>query len=413
MKFLLTLLYLLQVCADYAPMAGYTPVSDVVTHSKIDLDLRDLNTELKERDWSEALSVYSDGGNSVKSSGSIRTLHEFSTSAPRKMIAEPYYQLYSSYWNDTLYADNFIYRTLNDNTLDNVTKEELVMKGSQYQNLWMYVIHEMEDAIQDCLKGDLTLNDGGPHAWDEAWAFYTGSLEDGTGSGVAGYALAEKRCKNFGTCGKTISKVNERLLELYKEGSGRLQMWDCNSVFKVKNEIIKYSTVPLIQGLLRYLYKSDPNGGNGKSKEIAEGCIFARSVLPQIAYCDQRVADIVEANMHHDLTNPVKDGYKLVKTQIESVYDCLNITCDNIGGLLAYDDVYFDGMGPCDDKVVKMDITLSTGVIVAVALISVFGALALMFSVYYRVNYVRLSHKYDTLLIKSKSAQADTPQNAI
>ena len=394
-------------------MAGYSPVSNVVTHSNIDLDLRDLKTELKERDWAEAILVYSNGGNSVKSSGSIRTLRGFSTSAPRKMIAQPYYQLYSSYWNDTLYADNFIYRTLDDNTLDNMTKEELVMKGAQYQNLWMYVIHEMEDAIQDCLNGDLTLNDGGPHAWDEAWAFYTGSLEDGTGSGMAGYALAEKRCKNFGTCGITISKVNEQLLELYKEGSGRLQMWDCNSVFKIKNEIVKYSTVPLIQGLLRYLYKSDPNGGNGKSKEIAEGCIFARSVLPQIAYCDQSVADVVEANMHHDLTHPVKDGYKLVKTQIESVYNCLNITCSDVGGLLAYDDVYFDGMEPCEDKVVKIDNTLSSGTIVAIVLISVFGGTALLFSVYYRVTYMRLRNKYDTLLISSRPTKVTTPQNAI
>ena len=116
-------------------------------------------------------------------------------------------------------------------------------------------------------------------------------------------------------------------------------MWDCNSVYKIKDLIVKYTTIPLIQGLLMYLYKSDPNGGNGKAKEIAEGCIFARSVLPQLAYCDKHVADIVEENMHHDSVVSVKDGYKFVKNKIESVYSCLNITCLDIGGLISYENV--------------------------------------------------------------------------
>ncbi|CAN0536084.1 unnamed protein product, partial [Scytosiphon promiscuus] len=78
----------------------------------------------------------------------------------------------------------------------------------------MYVIHELEDALADCEEGgvlssivvaDTTNNDGGVVAWDEGWAFYTGSLE---GTDVGGtpdegqmlYALAEKRCENFKTC---------------------------------------------------------------------------------------------------------------------------------------------------------------------------------------------------------------------
>ena len=142
---LIGFLYLTSSLCDYLPIAGYSPVSDVIMHSRIDLDLRDLKTELLEEDWIQSFDVYSNGGNSIKLSGSIRTLQKFSTSAPNKMIAEPYYQLYSSYWNDTLYADNFILNTLNDVTLDSIIKEELVMKGVQYQNLWIYVIHEMEN----------------------------------------------------------------------------------------------------------------------------------------------------------------------------------------------------------------------------------------------------------------------------
>ena len=71
----------------------------------------------------------------------------------------------------------------------------------------MYVLHEFEDAIGDCLAGNIfdnEANEGGdsPHAWDEGWAFYAGSLEgtDGSGSGQMIHQLAEKRCKDFGTC---------------------------------------------------------------------------------------------------------------------------------------------------------------------------------------------------------------------
>ena len=99
------------------------------------------------------------------------------------------------------------------------------------------------------------------HAWDEAWAFYAGSLEVGSfrdtlvnhdqifsytmmimiGSlyrrpnqsnlkGTAGnsegrmlYRLAEKRCKNFGTCRTNIAEVNKQILSLFISGKKSLE----------------------------------------------------------------------------------------------------------------------------------------------------------------------------------------------
>merc|ERR1719272_2164327 len=85
---------------------------------------------------------------------------------------------------------------------EDVYREECANKGSAYMNSWMYVVHELEDALSDCAKGNVADNDMGVHAWDEGWAFYAGSLEgtDGSGKGALVYALAEKRCQNFGTC---------------------------------------------------------------------------------------------------------------------------------------------------------------------------------------------------------------------
>lgn len=102
------------------------------------------------------------------------------------------------------------------------------------------------------------------HAWDEGWAFYAGSLEgeDGSGAGYMLHALADKRCINFGTCtgdddGDDIagtSAVNEEMLELFKQGLGKLQSSDCNGADSIKDKIVDLMTVPLMQGVLRCLY---------------------------------------------------------------------------------------------------------------------------------------------------------------
>lgn len=107
---------------------------------------------------------------------------------------------------------------------------------------------------------DLTANDGGPHAWDEAWAFYAGSLQEiGGDEGQMIYALADKRCANFGTCTgdddgsdtSGTSAVNAEIRDLFQEGVGKLQNGDCDEVEGIKDNIVDLMTVPLLQGVLR------------------------------------------------------------------------------------------------------------------------------------------------------------------
>ena len=111
---------------------------------------------------------------------------------------------------------------------------------------------------------DLTANDGGVHAWDEGWAFYAGSLEGTTAAGSADggqmlFALAEKRCENFGTCtGDSngddftgISAVNTDLLALWEKGLGHLQAQECTAAAAVIEDIVALMAVPLVQGVLR------------------------------------------------------------------------------------------------------------------------------------------------------------------
>jgi len=344
-------------------IVGYTPGTSVVPHSMIDVDQDAMNTAAAGGDFYTAAQHYALGGASVKSSGAIRTLRGFSTGLDRKACPsdpasrpdatvdehgciEPLFSMYKSYYNSPTYADDIVSAALSgtgDYTgLPEIGRKEIAVKGSAYMNVWMYAIHEMEDAILDCHEGETT---SGVHAWDEFVAFYAGSLEGasvgGSPAGEMPYRLAEKRCANFGTCGPDgVSQVNTAVLAASNAGRDLLAAGDCDGAALQMELIKKQITIPLIQGMLRYAYKADPNGGAGASstggvKELAEGHIFAKAVLPQIAECDLAAAATIERNF--DPVTPVVDGYATVFESVQSVYHCLGLVCEDIGTLLEVD----------------------------------------------------------------------------
>ena len=119
---------------------------------------------------------------------------------------------------------------------------EVIQKMAVYTNAWLYTIHEFEDAVADCKAATLYDNDEGVHAWDEGVAFYTGSEAGAAGhytpagatDGVMLYALANKRCKNFKTCGvgeySGNSAVNIALFDQFALGKNACQVGDCPTV---------------------------------------------------------------------------------------------------------------------------------------------------------------------------------------
>ena len=83
------------------------------------------------------------------------------------------------------------------------------------------------------------------------------------------YALAEKRCENYGTCSGSnilqnaanfrgeggIANVNLELLKLYNRGADLLTLGQCDAVATVVREMEVQMTIPNVQGILRYAYK--------------------------------------------------------------------------------------------------------------------------------------------------------------
>merc|ERR1711988_1222418 len=337
-------------CTGYTAIAGYWPGSDVTEHNKIDLDQHAITTSLKSGDFVSAKTMYTTGANSQGSNG-FRTLQGFSTSAQAKMYEGcagcPYehYSRFFNYYGDYNYADKWVLAALDGastgfpnvrgnadfNIVDDVaTRTEAVKKGTAYMNVWMYVIREFEDAIDDCLTCTSNCNEhsnyNSVHAWDEGVAFYTGSLEGtdlgGTSAGEMPYRLAEKRCANFKTCGSKgdsttgISKVNNDLFELFLEGEMQLS-----------------------------------SGSDDGPKAKAEGAVFAASVLPLVNHCNPGSASTIFSNMRVGASSTT---WSDVKSAFESNYACLGISCAEVGGL--WDgSTYSAFASPCSEEVATLD----------------------------------------------------------
>ena len=219
-------------------------------------------------------------------------------------------------------------------------------------NVWMYVIHSMETAIDDCYKGEVDFNQGDGDAWDQAVAFYSGSLEgtDGKGKGKLVHEIADERCIDFKTCGPPGDRtdgqayVNHQIRKYFKFGQRHLVAGECDDAKASKEKIEDLMAVPLVQGTLKYAHKLEFDKADKKAH--VEGASYAAAVLPLVYHCDARAAQAIHDNMGVGASSTT---FAHVKNAFQETYRCMGITCDEVGGY--YDDAtldYFEGAAPCD-----------------------------------------------------------------
>jgi len=295
-----------------------------------------------------------------------RTIAGFSLQAEEKMSKYQDFKYFKEYYGVGDYGHHWVTKAFeggkteftNGNadfsTYNYVGKTEAIKKGTVYLNIFMYVVREYEDAIDDCQKGCNTCNDDPVHAWDEGVCFYTGSLEgqEGTSDGKLLHQLADKRCSNFKTCGengneiKGVSKVNIDLFQKLSLGKQQVADGECDAAQVTLGEIIPMMYIPLIQGTLRYAYKVGELKETEKSQ--AEAAVFAASILPRIHAANPESAKIVHDNLQAPA--PPSTDFRAVKLAIESAYESIGIKCADVGGL--WNDAtgeYYVGMEPCKD----------------------------------------------------------------
>ena len=264
-------------------------------------------------------------------------------------------------------------------------REQAIKKGTAYMNVWMYVIREMEDALDDCQKGLLQDNYGSVHAWDEAVAFYTGSIEgqDGlTPDGKLLHQLADKRCSDWKVCGmegvdvEGMAKLNYDIFDLFSLGNYQILSGNCPAARETKEKIVRKMYVPMIQGTISYAYEVEMLQGGEKEK--AEGAVFAAAVLPRVHAVSPDAAKTIYDNV---AVGVASTDYKAVRSAFESVYPDLGISCADVGGFWnEAEKAYFPGMEPCKDagttmSTVQTEVVTETNKTLAVALGCTFGAL--------------------------------------
>merc|ERR1711933_133003 len=103
--------------------------------------------------------------------------------------------------------------------------------------------HAIDLCYRGCPDGDSNCgNDRAVFAMDEAVAFYTGSLEGESfteSTGVLMYNLADKRCKNFKTCGEGgdmdtgVAYVNHEVFDEFQSMQRALIGEECGKAVEI------------------------------------------------------------------------------------------------------------------------------------------------------------------------------------
>ena len=221
-------------------------------------------------------------------------------------------------------------------------------------SVWGEVARLLEHAVRVCHQGY-----NPQHYWDQAVAFYTGSLETATGAdeedndiGYLLHQLADDFCIQFNACGEDgterqgLSYVNHNVFKRFHETTQYFRKRQCDNIQQQSKAVLEWMTVPLIQGVLKYAYLRSV----GPDTDIlnAAGATYAAALLPLLHACSPS-----DAKLLHEYTevggNKVVD-FAVVKDALEQNYGCLGVTCVAVGGFYDTEQYkYYDGTIPCYD----------------------------------------------------------------
>lgn len=324
----------------------------------------------------------------------IRTLQRMSTEAAKEFLdcqdkSDCYHDDYAKfvqYYGDTDYGDKWVMAAATGVATDFSSgrgnadfaimagnnghgRAEAMTHGTIFLNLWMYLIHQMEMAIQYCrvpctdsTKGEC--EEDAVHAWDSALAYYAGSIEgqNGEGDGYLLYALADARSREFKTAGYLSDEVhgtsyaNLEAVHLFSQGQSTLTKKTgnqrCNELGAIKERIVNLMKVPLVQTVLRYAWKRHYETGSEEKYE-AKGASYAASLLPYVEACKASHANFLYETLKVGSSDQ-DINFGRLKTMLEEIYPCLGITCAQVGGLYKDDD-YLGGADPCFDTTPIVD----------------------------------------------------------
>jgi len=155
------------------------------------------------------------------------------------------------------------------------------------------------------------------------------------------------------------SVVNRKVLEEFQNGRTGLFQGDCKgSVTDSYRKIVRLMRIPWIQGVLKaaYVLSNNNNGGSSSNQraideERGRGIAFLAAVLPDLHHCSPAAARTVYDQLR--LRNDNDDNnhgidYEAVRDALEHNYECLGVTCEDVGGYLDPETAaYYRATRPC------------------------------------------------------------------
>ena len=306
-----------------------------------------------------------------------RTVQKFSSNAKEEMWDCPNcpyseYEKFVNYYDVHDYGDQWVQAALkgeqtsfaNGNAdfsdLGRPARAEGIKVFTKFMNIYMYVIRTMEHSLdqceQDCVGG---CDDSPLRAWDQALAFYAGSLEGISGDveSVLLFDLADRMCVQFRTCGTTAtldsgtSFVNNAVVSEFQNGQKHVLKRNCDRVRKSKDRIVKLMAIPLVQATLHMAYQQSFAPQATEERVLIDevkGAAYAATVLPLVHDCGKKDAASIYENLKYK-NGEMRDvvDFSAVKDAFERNYECMGITCEEVGGIWTKDG-YSEFALPCN-----------------------------------------------------------------
>jgi len=312
--------------------AGYSYASNVDAHRRVTLDVCEIKDLLDADpiDWDAVTERYVDGGNSVNSDDSIRTIAGFATADDRLHGLDTYYDTPAP-------LDDWVRSGLDGGgSLSDVAdgvRAQVVEKGIQNQVMVAWVVHELNSALAKAADGDIDPESGAPHNWDEAFAFYHGAAP-----GCAPWATADSRAGNFGTVGAdgTTALANEAIVEAMNAGRDALIDGDVDGATEAADEVVRSVVITYSQAAVRYatLVGGDVEAGelDTAAEHRAEGLAFFR-VIEAIVADAGADTDAINAVYDLDAELGTTGGGDEVTAALTQAWTALGISEADIGTL--------------------------------------------------------------------------------
>ena len=309
---------------------GYEYASNVESHRLVVADICGIGDLLDAGDFGAVEGIYRDGGNSVKSDGSIRTIAGFAAQEGRSHGLDAYYGTPTP-------LDDFVTAALRGTGMfagqSDGVRSQGAEKGIQNQVMVAWTVHELNAALAKARDGNFDVATGAVHNWDEGWAFF-----HGTQPGCSPYATGNSRAGNFGTAGAdgTTARANELILAAMIAGRDALLDSDAAGAEAAAAEVVRALAITYSQAAIRYasLIRDDLAAGDeAKAKEHqAEGLAFWRVVE---AYMVPAGADAAAMDAIFNLDNaPGANGYgDEVRAALAPAWATLEIAPSDIGTL--------------------------------------------------------------------------------